>query len=107
MFIILLILSTRFGEIEIRLCHNGMCIYVIIETCIIIFVLYINHTTYSILQVTIYDMYVFIFLLYVETFNGDNVNDQVDGDCKFCCYICVSIYIYIYIYIHTLPAIDS
>ena len=32
--------------------------------------------------------------------NFHNVNDQVDGDCKFCCYICVSIYIYIYT--HTL-----
>ena len=72
-------------------CHNGMCIYVIIKTCIITFVFYINHITYSILQITIYDMYVVVFLLYVETFYGDNVNSQVDGDCKFCCYIYVSI----------------
>ena len=79
-----------------------MCIYVIIETCIIIFVLYINHTTYSILQVTIYDMYVVVLLLYVKTFDGDNVTGQVDGDCKFCYCICVSIYIYIYIYLYTL-----
>ena len=63
--------------------------YVIIQTCIITFVLYINHTTYSVFQVTIYDMYEVVLLLYVETFDGDNVNSQVDRDCKFCCYICV------------------
>ena len=63
--------------------------YVIIQTCIITFVLYINHTSYSVFQVTIYDMYEVVLLLYVETFDGDNVNSQVDGDCKFCCYICV------------------
>ena len=68
-----------------------MCMYVIIQTCIITFVLYINRTTYSVLQVTIYDMYEVVLLLYVETFDGDNVNGQVDGDCKFCCYIYVSI----------------
>ena len=33
-------------------------------------------------------------------FDGDNVNGQVDGDYKLCCYICVSIYTYIYIYIY-------
>ena len=57
--------------------------------CIITFVLYINHTTYFVFQVTIYDMYEVVLLLYMETFDGDNVNGQVDGDCKFCCYICV------------------
>ena len=36
--------------------------YVIIQIYIITFVLYINHTTYSVLQVTIYDMYVVILL---------------------------------------------
>ena len=36
--------------------------YVIIQTCIITFVLYVNHTTYYVLQVTIYDMYVVILL---------------------------------------------
>ena len=82
-----------------------MCMYVIIQTCIITFVLYINCTTYSVLQ-----MYVVVLLLYVETFDGDNVNGQVDGNCKFCCYICVSIYkyiYYIYLSIYTLPTIDS
>ena len=44
---------------------------------------------YVVLQVTIYDMYEVVLLLYVETFDGDNVNSQVDRDCKFCCYICV------------------
>ena len=81
-----------------------MYMYVIIQTCIITFVLYSNCTTYSVLQVTIYDTYEVVLLLYVETFDGDNVNGQVDGDFKFCCYICmyVCIYIYIYIYIFTL-----
>ena len=72
-----------------------MCMYVIIQTCIIKFVLYINRKTFSVLQVTIYDMYVIVLLLYVETFDGDNINGQIDGDCKFGCYICVSIYTYI------------
>ena len=69
-----------------------MCMYVIIQTCIIKFVLYINRKTFSVLQVTIYDMYVVVLLLYVETFDGDNINSQVNEDCKFCCYIYVSIY---------------
>ena len=43
-------------------CHNGMCMYVIIQTCINTFVLYVNCTTYSVLQVTIYNMYVVILL---------------------------------------------
>ena len=42
--------------------------YVIIQTCIITFVLYINRTTYSVLQVTIYNIYEVVLLLYVETF---------------------------------------
>ena len=48
-------------------------------------------------------MYEFVLLLYVEIFDGDNVNDQVDGDCKFCCYMCVCVCVYIYylsIYLH-------
>ena len=70
--------------------------------------MYINRTTYSVLQVTIYDMYEVVLLLYMETFDGDYVNGQVDGDCKYFCYICVCIYIYnIFLYIYTLPAIDS
>ena len=84
--------------------------YVIIQTCIIKFVLYINRKTFSVLQVTIYDMYVVVLLVYMETFDGDNINGQVNEDCKFCCYICVSIYTYIYnIYlsIYTLLAIDN
>ena len=36
--------------------------YVIIQVCIITFVLYVNRTTYSVLQVTIYDMYVIVLL---------------------------------------------
>ena len=36
--------------------------YVIIQTYIITFVLYVNRTTYSVLQVTIYDMYVVVLL---------------------------------------------
>ena len=50
--------------------------YVIIQTCIITFVLYINHTTYSVFQVTIYDMYEVVLLLYVEKFDGDNVRSE-------------------------------
>ena len=89
-----------------------MCMYVIIHTCIITFVLYINCTTYSVLQVTIYDMYVVVLLLYVKTFDGDNVTGQVDGDCKLCCYICVSTHThthiyYIYLSTYILPTIDS
>ena len=97
MFVVLLILSTRFGKSKLGrgVCHNGMYMYVIIQTCIITFVLYSNCTTYSVLQVTIYDTYEVVLLLYVETFDGDNVNGQVDGDFKFCCYTCVSIYTYI------------
>ena len=62
---------------------------------------------YVVLQVTIYDMYEVVLLLYVETFDGDNVNGQVDGDCKFCCCMCVYththththiLYLFIYIY---------
>ena len=52
---------------------------------------------YVVLQVTIYDMYEVVLLLYVETFDGDNVNGQVDG----------WIYIYIYLSIYTLLVIDS
>ena len=52
---------------------------------------------YVVLQVTIYDMYEVELLLYVETFDGDNVNGQVDG----------YIYIYIYLSIYTLLVIDS
>ena len=86
--------------------------YVIIHTCIITFVLYINCTTYSVLQVTIYDMHVVVLLLYVKTFDGDNVTGQVDGDCKLCYYICVSTHThthiyYIYLSIYILPTIDS
>ena len=51
---------------------------------------------YVVLQVTIYDMYEVVLLLYVETFDGDNVTGQVDG----------YIYIYIYLSIYTLPTID-
>ena len=50
---------------------------------------------YVVLQVTIYDMYEVVLLLYVETFDGDNVNGQVDG------------WIYIYLSIYTLLVIDS
>ena len=78
--------------------------YVIIQTCIITFVLYINRTTYFVLQVIIYDMYEVVLLLYVEKFDGDNVNGQVYGDCKFCCYIyvlCVCVCI-LFIYLFTL-----
>ena len=104
MFVVLLILSTRFGKSKSGrgVCHNGMYMYVIIQTCIITFVLYSNCTTYSVLQVTIYDTYEVVLLLYVETFDGDNVNGQVDEDFKFCCYICMCVYIYIYVYIFTL-----
>nr|POE69415.1 hypothetical protein CFP56_08668 [Quercus suber] len=43
---------------------------------------WVNRTTYSVLQVTIYDMYEVVLLLYVEMFDGDNVNGQVKGDYK-------------------------
>ena len=68
--------------------------------------MYINRTTYSVLQVTIYDIYVVVLLLYVKTFDGDNVTGQVDGDCKLCCYIYVSTHTHththiIFIYLYT------
>ena len=59
------------------------------------------------MQVIIYDMYEVVLLLYVEKFDGDNVNGQVYGDCKFCCYIyvcvCVCVCVCIlFIYLFTL-----
>ncbi|KAL0002350.1 hypothetical protein SO802_016131 [Lithocarpus litseifolius] len=57
MFVVLLILYTRFGEVR-RCLHNEM--------------------------LTIYDMYDVVLRLYVERFDGNNVNGQVDGNCKFC-----------------------
>ena len=70
---------------------------------------------YFVLQVTIYDMYDVVLLLYVERFDGNNVNDQVDGNCKFycCCffifyfYFCFLFLIYIYIYIYLNPLLKS
>ena len=68
---------------------------------------------YFVLQVTIYDMYDVVLLLYVERFDGNNVNDQVDGNCKFY-YCCLFIYLFflffvfnIYIYIYLNPLLKS
>ena len=53
-------------------------------------------------------MYDVVLLLYVERFHGNNVNDQVDGNCKFY-YCCLFIYLFflffvfnIYIYLNPL-----
>ena len=52
---------------------------------------------YFVLQVTIYDMYDVVLLLYVERFDGNNVNDQVDGNCKFY-YCCLFIYYFFFVF---------
>ena len=85
--------------------------YVIIQTCIITFVLYVNCTTYSVLQVTIYDMYLVLLLktmwrCLMEIMLMTKLMEIIS---YVVVYVCLYIYIYIYIYlsIYTLPAIDS
>ena len=68
--------------------------YVIIQTCIITFVLYVNHTTYYVLQVTIYDMNVVILLkamcrCLIEIMLMAKLMEIVS-----------SIVVYVYLYIH-------
>ena len=112
MFVVLLILSTRFGKSKSGrgVCHNGMCMYVIIQTCIITFVLYVNHTTYYVLQVTIYDMYVVILLKtmcrrLIEIMLMAKLMEIVSSIVVYV-YLYIHIY-YIYLSIYTLPAINS
>ena len=85
--------------------------YVIIQTCIITFVLYVNCTTYSVLQVTIYDMYLVLLLktmwrCLMEIMLMAKLMEIIS---YVVVYVCLYIYIYLFIYlsIYTLPAIDS
>ena len=91
-----------------------MCMYVIIQTCIITFVLYVNHTTYYVLQVTIYDISVVVLLKtmwrhLMEIMWMAKLMEIVSSIVVYAClYIHIYIYIYIiYLSIYTLPAIDS
>ena len=68
--------------------------YVIIQTCSITFVLYVNHTTYYVLQVTIYDMYVVILL---KTMCRRLIEIMLMAKLM---EIVSSIVVYVYLYIH-------
>ena len=91
--------------------------YVIIQTCIITFVLYVNCTTYSVLQVTIYDMYLVLLLktmwrCLMETMLMAKLMEIISYVVIYVClytyiYIYIFIYLFIYLSIYTLPAIDS
>ena len=88
--------------------------YVIIQTCSITFVLYVNHTTYYVLQVTIYDMYVVVLLntmwrRLIEIMLMAKLMEIVSS-----VVVCVSIHThththiyYIYLSIYTLPTVNS
>ena len=82
-------------------CHNGMCIYVIIQTCIITFVLYVNRTTYFVLQVTIYDIYVVVLLktMWRRLMEIMLMAKLIEIVSSIVVYVCLYTYIYIYIYI--------
>ena len=74
--------------------------YVIIQTCIITFVLYVNRTIYSVLQITIYDMYVVVLLKIMwrrlmEIMLMAKLMEIVSFVVVYMC-----LYIHIYIYIH-------
>ena len=74
--------------------------YVIIQTCIITFVLYVNRTTYFVLQVTIYDIYVVVLLktmwrCLMEIMLMAKLMEIVSS---IVVYVCLYTYIYIYIY---------
>ena len=86
-------------------CHNGMCMYVIIQTCIITFVLYVNRTTYFVLQVTIYDIYVVVLLktMWKRLMEIMLMAKLIEIVSSIVVYVCLYTYIYIYyliIYIH-------
>ena len=80
-------------------CHNGMCIYVIIQTCIITFVLYVNRTTYFVLQVTIYDIYVVVLLktMWKRLMEIMLMAKLIEIVSSIVVYVCLYTYIYIYI----------
>ena len=81
-------------------CHNGMCMYVIIQTCIITFVLYVNRTTYFALQVTIYDIYVVVLLktMWRRLMEIMLMAKLIEIVSSIVVYACLYIHIYIYIY---------
>ena len=74
--------------------------YVIIQTCIITFVLYVNRTTYFVLQVTIYDMYVVVLLktMWRRLMEIMLMAKLIESVSSIVVYVCLYTYIYIYIY---------
>ena len=79
--------------------------YVIIQTCIITFVLYVNRITYFVLQVTIYDIYVVVLLktMWRRLMEIMLMAKLIEIVSSIVVYMCLYTYIYIYyliIYIH-------
>ena len=74
--------------------------YVIIQTCIITFVLYVNRTTYFVLQVTIYDIYVVVLLktMWRRLMEIMLMAKLMEIVSSIVVYVCLYTYIYIYIY---------
>ena len=73
--------------------------YVIIQTCIITFVLYVNRTTYFALQVTIYDIYVVVLLktMWRRLMEIMLMAKLIEIVSSIVVYVCLYTYIYIYI----------
>ena len=73
--------------------------YVIIQTCIITFVLYVNCTTYFVLQVTIYDIYVVVLLktMWKRLMEIMLMAKLIEIVSSIVVYVCLYTYIYIYI----------
>ena len=79
--------------------------YVIIQTCIITFVLYVNRTTYFVLQVTIYDIYVVVLLktMWRRLMEIMLMAKLMEIVSSIVVYVCLYTYIYIlfnYLYTH-------
>ena len=79
--------------------------YVIIQTCIITFVLYVNCTTYFVLQVTIYDIYVVVLLktMWRRLMEIMLMAKLMEIVSSIVVYVCLYTYIYIlfnYLYTH-------
>ena len=84
--------------------------YVIIQTCIITFVLYVNRITYFVLQVTIYDIYVVVLLktMWRRLMEIMLIAKLIEIVSSIVVYVYLYIHIYyIYLSIYTLPAINS
>ena len=76
--------------------------YVIIQTCIITFVLYVNCTIYSVLQITIYDMYVVVLLkiMWRRLMEIMLMAKLMEIVSFVVVYVCLYIHIYLYLYIY-------